>query len=249
MADTIQDNINSINNYTFLLKEDNEHLREYNRVRQSFVRNATHEFKTPLAIISSQVEMMNCTEDEAKKDYYYNSVLQEIQKMSELITSLLNDPNDLRSESLAAPTIHLSQTIEELCDSCNGLMLTKKIVFKRDIEKDCNATITPENVEHVFNNFIMNAVRHTAPKAEIEVSLKQQDDICRLSVYNDGEPIPDAIIDKIWNEFFSGHESQQNSGNSGLGLFIVREISHIYQTECGVIRHENGMEFWFDFRS
>ena len=252
MADTIQNYINSINNYNFLLKEDNEHLREYDRIRQRFVRNATHEFKTPLAIISSQVEMMNCTEDKEKKEYYYNSVLQEIQKMSELITAILNDPNTTRSRVIAADNVNLSDVVGELCNTYNGLMATKKITFSNNIESDCHTITNTTNIEHVFNNYITNAVKHTAPKDNIIVTLKKNEDYHRLSVYNDGDNLPEDIIDKIWDEFFSDNASLQSPESfgpesSGLGLFIVKEISNIYQTECGVINRENGVEFWFDF--
>ncbi|MCH5304782.1 MAG: HAMP domain-containing protein, partial [Ruminococcus sp.] len=81
MANATQENINSISNYNFLLKEDINHLRQYENMRRQFVRNTTHELKTPLAIISSQVEMMKCIEDGDKRDYYYQSAMDEIQKM------------------------------------------------------------------------------------------------------------------------------------------------------------------------
>ena len=190
---------------------------------------------------------MNCTEDKEKKEYYYNSVLQEIQKMSELITAILNDPNTTRSRVIAADNVNLSDVVGELCDTYNGLMATKKITFSNNIESDCHTITNTTNIEHVFNNYITTAVKHTAPKDNIIVTLKKNEDYHRLSVYNDGDNLPEDIIDKIWDEFFSDNASLQSPESSGLGLFIVKEISNIYQTECGVINRENGVEFWFDF--
>ena len=243
MADTIQDNINSINNYNFLLKEDNEHLREYENMRQRFVRNTTHELKTPLAIISSQVEMMNCTVDEEKREYYYNSAMQEIQHMSGLITSFLQYSKGDKPLKESVSELDVSQKIVELCDSYSGLMLTKKIGFTTDIDEGCVVEIPEIHVEHIFNNFVMNAVKHTEPSKEIIVRLKKQTGGYRLSVYNEGEKISDEILGEIWEEFFTDGENN----NIGLGLYIVKEISLTNHTECGVINRDNGVEFWYDF--
>ena len=53
--------------------------------------NITHELKTPLAIISSQVELLQYEYDETKKDYYFTSILEETDKMSRLISSILQN--------------------------------------------------------------------------------------------------------------------------------------------------------------
>ena len=243
MANTIQDNINSINNYNFLLREDLNHLREYESMRRQFVRNTTHELKTPLAIISSQVEMMKCTEDENKRNYYYESAMEEIQKMSALITSFLNYSVQERGIFSDIDEINVSDKVNELCDTCASLMLTKKIDFSKSIESGHLAYIGETHLEHIFNNFITNAVKHTKPGGKIEVTLKKHDEGCRLSVFNEGEQIARDDLNKIWTEFFTSGGSNENVG---LGLFIVKEISEMYATECGTQNRDNGVEFWFN---
>ena len=89
MADNLQDQINDLNNYNFVLKEDNSRMLEYESMRKNVIRNITHDLKTPLAIISCQVEMMNSCEDSEKKDFYYQSAMEEIQKMSLMISEVL----------------------------------------------------------------------------------------------------------------------------------------------------------------
>ena len=244
MANTIQDNINAINNYNFLLKEDLNNLREYESMRRQFVRNTTHELKTPLAIISSQVEMMKCIEDENKRNYYYESAMEEIQKMSALITSFLNYSVQERGIFSDVEEIDVSEKVTELCDKCASLMLTKEITLSKNIERGHLAYIGETHLEHIFNNFITNAVKHTRPDGRIEVTLKKHGDGCRLSVFNEGERIKEEDLSKIWTEFFT---SGGSDGNVGLGLFIVKEISEMYATECGTVNRANGVEFWFDF--
>lgn len=245
MANTIQDNINSISNYNFLLKEDLNHLRKYENMRRQFVRNMTHELKTPLAIISSQVEMMKCIEDEDKRNYYYESAMEEIQKMSDLITSFLNYSVQERGIFSDVSEINVSQKVNELCDMCSSLMLAKKIDFSRSIERGHRAYIDETHLEHIFNNFITNAVKHTNPYGRIKVTLRKHGECCRLSVFNEGRQISQSDLGKIWTEFYT---SGGSSENVGLGLFIVKEISDMYATECGALNKDDGVEFWFDIK-
>lgn len=245
MADTIQDNINRISNYNFLLKEDIDNLREYDSMRRRFVRNSTHELKTPLAIISSQVEMMNCVEDEEKRSYYYASAMEEIQKMSALITGFLKTSVQENGGAIKTPEIKISETVENLCETYNALMLARNIKFHKVIEPGLTAAVKGEHAENVFNNFITNAVKHTREGGKIAVALKKKGNLCRLSVYNDGDKIGESELEKVWTERYSKGGSEDNVG---LGLFIVQEIANMYATNCGVINRDNGVEFWFDFR-
>ena len=246
MADTIQENINSIDNYNFLLKEDLNHLKEYENLRRKFVRNTTHELKTPLAIISSNVEMMSYTKDEAKRQYYYDSIMEEIQKMSMLITSFLKYSTN-ESEALQASfeNINLSEIIGHLCDKITLTLQSKKIIFIRNIEERLFSNVSTIHVEHIFNNYLMNAISHTPQNGSIIISLQDMGERYRFSVYNDGKPIPKNQLPIIWNEFYTIGSS--STSNAGLGLFIVKEISVLNHTDCGIQNQDHGVEFWFDF--
>lgn len=250
MADTIQNNINSLSNYNFLLQEDINSMTEYETMRKRVICNVTHELKTPLAIISSQVEMMNCITDEKKKSFYYISAMEEINKMSNLITNLLSysvAERDIFKDEVK--TMNLSETVENLCKRSESFINSKKICLHTDIDKGLRLKLSENHIVHVFNNYIMNAVFHTKPGNEIIVKLKNFSDKARLSVYNQGELIKSEDKDRVWAENFTHNNVAPDKCNDhvGLGLFIVKEISTIEGTECGFINHKSGVEFWFDF--
>ena len=246
MADTIQDNIHSISNYNFLLKEDLNHLKKYENLRRKFVRNTTHELKTPLAIISSNVEMMALAKDSEKYDYYYNSAMEEIQKMSSLITNFLKySTSETKVFQADFENINLSEALEHYCDKIAPTMRSKKLTFVRRIEEKLSVYASPIHLEQIFSNFITNAIFHASQKGHILVSLEAMEDIYHFSVYNDGTPIPEDQLDLIWEEFYSVND--RPSSNAGLGLFIVKEISVLNHTNCGILNHQQGVEFWYDF--
>ena len=68
----------------------------------------------------------------------------------------------------------------------------------------------------------------------------------RISVYNDGEPIPQEDIPRIWDKFFKVDKARTRAyGGSGIGLSIVKAIVDSHGQECGVQNEEKGVTFWF----
>lgn len=247
MADTIQSNINALSNYNFILKQNLTELTQYEEMKTKAVRNITHELKTPLAIISSQIEMMNYTSDEEKKKYYYNSAMDEISKMSRLVTNILDfsfDDKDIFGDDVKK--INISDVVVFLCKTSENYIKYLNRNIETEIEKNCILNISKNHIEHIFNNYLMNAIQHSKADAKIKITLRKFKNKVRLSVYNDGKNISEKYKDSIWKEAFSGNNDSSDN-NRGLGLYIVKEISLINKTKCGYINHPDGVEFWYDF--
>ncbi len=248
MADTIAKNVNDLQNYNFLLKEDNSRMTEYENMRKRVLTNVTHELKTPLAIISSQIEMMTVTRSDEKKKYYYESAMDEIDKMSKLISRLLNfsagEKVILENEKRQ---INLGEYIDNLCNKSMTFIKSKKVKFKRKLE-NCDILASDEHIQHIFNNYLMNALQYGVVGGALEVTVKKCDEYCRLSVFNEGSHVDKAESEKIWTDFY---RSQSNitldSKRVGIGLFIVKEISLINHDRCGFVNRDDGVEFWYDF--
>ncbi len=246
MADTIQENIHDLENYNFVLREDNRYMKEYDQSRRMLVRNVTHDLKTPLAVISSQVEMIATCEEQEKKDYYYRSAMEEINKMSKMISEVLQMTVDERRLIYKdTQELDISELIVELCDSRRAYIRSCHLKLNTDITPDLCLNTVKEYVEYVFKNYFTNAVQNAFENTEITVSLKPYHNAVRLTVENRGRQIPDAMKDKIWTEAFTTFP--ESAENTGLGLYIVKEISLIEHTKCGFDNTETGVRFWFDF--
>lgn len=246
MADTIQKNINNLENYNFVLREDNQYMMEYEKSRRILLRNITHDLKTPLAVISSQVEMIRTCEEQEKKDYYYDSAMEEISKMSRMISEVLQMTVDERSMiTKESQLLNASDVITELCDNHSAYIKSCKLELIKDISPNLQINTIKEYMEFVFRNYLANAVQNAEKKSAIVVSLKECDGAIRLSIENTGRHISDELKDKIWTETFT--TSPEGKENSGLGLYIVKEISLIEHTLCGFDNTETGVRFWFDF--
>ena len=128
MADTIHENINELENYNFVLREDNSYIKEFEQTRRLMLRNITHDLKTPLAVISSQIEMLNICEEQEKKDYYYQSAMEEIGKMNKMISSVLRLTTEERELIRKnARLTDVSELIGELCKSRRAYVESREL--------------------------------------------------------------------------------------------------------------------------
>lgn len=84
-------------------------------------------------------------------------------------------------------------------------------------------------------------------KKLIRVFYTRSEDKLRVSVFNTGQPIPKEDIEKIWVKFYKVDKARTREyGGSGIGLSIVKAIMDSFHQRCGVINHEDGVEFWME---
>lgn len=246
MADTIQGNINDLENYNFVLREDNRYMVEFEQTRRTMFRNITHDLKTPLAVISSQIEMIATCKEQEKKDYYYDSAMDEINKMSAMISAVLQmTVSERQIIAKQAVNLDISEAVSLLCDNHSAYINSSMLEIHKDIEENLKIFTIREYIDFIFRNYLSNAVANARKNTAIKVSLKQHNGAIRLSVENVGEHIPDEIKEKIWTEAFT--TLPQGKDSTGLGLYIVKEIAIKEHTSCGFDNTENGVRFWFDF--
>lgn len=242
----ISSNLNELNNYNYLLKTQNKELIEFDERRKKFIGVATHELKTPLAIISTQLEMMNMDNDEAMSEYY-ESIMEEIQKMSNLIREMLNSSFE-GDIILSGPmkVDSLSELLDGMKDKYMELFWSKKANCRFDIEDNIYINMNNEQIEQAINNYIINAYEHIPEKGTAVVTLKSVDDKAVISVFNNGNNIKEEELSKIWEGFYQTDERVKES-NVGLGLYIVRNIVKNHNGVCYAKNHHNGVEFVMEF--
>ena len=102
-------------------------------------------------------------------------------------------------------------------------------------------------MEEVITNYMSNAINHADGEKLIRVFYTRSEDKLRVSVFNTGQPIPEEDIEKIWVKFYKVDKARTREyGGSGIGLSIVKAIMDSFHQRCGVINHEDGVEFWME---
>lgn len=229
--------------YIQKLEESKDSLEEFNRMRNDFTANVSHELKTPLAVISSQVELLQTMGDKIDRDYYFQSIREEVQKMSDMVGNLLNIASlEHKLEAVEKGRLNLSEVIEYMTLKYDALFRQKKLKVQTDMEKDCFVMADREYIEQAVNNYIMNAFSHIGTGRCLEITLKKEKGMIVFGVYNDGDRIAEEEQKRIWDSYYQGEEIRNHAG---LGLYMVRTIISRHGGEYGFTNRENGVLFWF----
>lgn len=219
--------------------------------QREFVANISHELKTPLAVVSSQVEMLEIAGDKINRSYYYSSIHEELDKMSRMVGELLDfSMLDNQMSSMEMSRVNVSEMIEYLLLRYDAMFRKNEIKVEQEIEKNCFAYGNRMYLERAVNNYLMNAFQHTEQGKRIRITLKKEKKQIRMEVYNDGERIKEEQMEHIWDSFYTTSQKKKpvtfenEVRNIGLGLFVVRKIVNKHKGSCGVQNMENGVLFW-----
>lgn len=196
--------------------------RNFERQRQ-FVSDAGHELKTPLTIVSANVDVLS---EEIGESPWMDSIKSQLNRMRILITDLL---------TLARTDEGKSQFIMADCDlsklTRNTLLEYEVLAFESgkelgyDIQEGIHTQADSFRVKQVVTILLDNAIKHSPEGAGINVSLKRESSRVILKVFNTGSGISDEERDKIFERFYRSDASRsRETGGYGLGLAIAKGI-------------------------
>lgn len=234
----------------YQLEAENEYSKIQIEKRKQFYANASHELKTPIAIIQGYAEGLKMGIYDSDPTEVYDVIIEEAQKLNTLVMSLL-EVNSMVSNN-AKPNyveFNLKEEIDSFIEQMHNITLKKSITVESDINPEYIALSDKMLFERVLSNYFSNAVSHCDFEKIIKVSCEIVDDYYRIGVFNTGKQIDDEDIGKIWDSFYRADKAHSRSeGRFGLGLPIVSNTQEQQNLKYGVLNRENGVEFWFDVR-
>ncbi len=230
------------------LKLDIEKERSLENMRREFVSSVSHEFKTPLGIIKGFAEGFKDNIAEEKKEHYIDVILDEVERMDELVMDLLDLARlESKAYDLNIENFVMAQLIDEIGSRLDKNMAEKNIslIFRHE-DRDIRVRADRRRMEQVVTNMLSNAVRHTGTNGEIRVLTEKRDDRLRVIIENSGEQIAEEDIQKIWERFYRAEKSRgRKAGGTGLGLSIVKNILELHGSDYGVENIPDGVRFYF----
>ena len=227
-----------------------EELSGVETLRTDFIANVSHELKTPIALIQGYAEgLKECINDDAQsRDFYCEVIMDEADKMNQMVKKLLT-LNQLESgnETITMERFDVTELIRGVLHSVDILIGQSGITVTECPAEPIYVWADEFMTEEVVTNYLSNAIHYAGGKKEISIRCREQEKNVRISVFNTGDPIPEEDIDKIWFKFYKVDKARTREyGGSGIGLSIVKAIMDSFHQRCGVINHEDGVEFWFE---
>lgn len=211
---------------------------------RAFTRGAAHELKTPLAIIRTHAEALGEDIDPEKRGEYLNIILEESDRMGQLVGRLLELTRLESGVALNMAPLNLADVVREVWSPLALQLEQKEVSLSLELE-EVWLEGDRERLKEAVGNLASNALRHVEKGKRIQVSLVRKGEQVRISVYNDGPLISEKDLPHLFEPFYRGDKSRsRDSGGTGLGLAIVRAAVSAHGGSCGVEQRAGGPCFW-----
>ena len=191
--------------------------------QKEFIADASHELKTPLAVMMASID---CIEVNKKNEKYINNMKSESDRMNNLITKLLDLSKSENATNKELYTMNnLSKIIEKKALVFESLAFENNVSIDIDLEKDIKLKCSSVEIDEVVSILIDNAIKHSYKNSIIKVNLYKDKNNIILDVINNGKDIPKDECNKIFERFYRSDKSRNRETNRyGLGLAIAKNI-------------------------
>jgi len=211
-----------------------EHLGNTEVLRNDFINNFSHEFKTPIVSILGFARLLRSqVPDGCQSREYLDIIIEESRRLSDLSATVLNLSKVESLTLLTDKTVYsLSEQIRESILLLESKWSKKQINFDIDME-EVMITANEPLLKQVWMNLLDNAVKFSPAEGRITITLRLNIGNAVFTVKDQGEGIDDKTIKFIFDKFYQGDTSHNIEGN-GLGLPLVKKILELHRGEVSV---------------
>ena len=194
--------------------------------QQEFISNASHEIKTPLAVLSANNDLLSIMGTESR---WIDSNRRQIKRLNGLVGQmLLLARYDESQLTLTVEKIDLVQISKEIIDDLSPVLQEKGLTvqFQGDTSYEVNAD--KNSIQELIRILIDNAIKYTVIDKVITIKVMAET-FCML---NQTEPMTDEQVRQLFDRFYRVDSSRnRTTGGSGLGLSIAQKIAEINQLQ------------------
>ena len=201
--------------------------------QKQFISDASHELKTPLAVIEANADVL---ENEVGNNKWLTYIQNETDSMDKLINELLllakmENVDDIKSYEI----FDVSNQVEMCASVFESMAYEKKVKIITNIQKGIKLNGNKQDIEHIVSTLLDNAIKHSEEGKDVIVELVKDKNSMILQIKNYGEPIPEEQKDKIFERFYRVDKARnRNEKRYGLGLAIAKSTVLKYKGKIGV---------------
>lgn len=241
------------NTITKPLIEIIEKERREEENRREFIATISHELKTPITIISGQLEGMIYNIGKYKdRDKYLKESYTSTQELKDLVNEMIEiSKTDIMSASFKPTTLSVKELVEVILKRQEFLIDEKNLKTKVVISDDAKINADKDKFSKALYNIINNAIKYTPEGENINIRFIERGfRPSILEVENTGITISDESLKNIFNPFFRVEKSRsRRTGGSGLGLYLTSQILAKHGFEYKMTNRGNAVLFTIEFTS
>ena len=194
--------------------------------QRQFVADASHELKTPLAVIMANAELMQSEQSSAQeRKNSSDNILSMTYQMRSLVESMLEMARvDNGALKIKTSLLDFSQLVNDASLSFQFLYEEKKMGLRCAVTEGITLQGSEQHLYQVMDVLLDNALKYSTPGGMVTVELGRSGRFCLLSVASPGEPLSKEERENIFKRFYRGDKARAMNGSYGLGLSIARSV-------------------------
>lgn len=214
-------------------------LEENDRQQKRFISDASHELKTPIAVIATNAEMLS---RELGHNEWLSNIQYETERMDRLVKQLL-DLSHAESAIVPMESLDFSRLVTGETLAFESLAFDKGKTFIIEIEEAIILMGNPSQLTQLVSILLDNAIRHSTGR-EIGISLVRRPHTALLTVTNDGNEISPEKIHHLFERFYRVDEARNSeSHHYGIGLSIAKAIAEKHGGNIDVFWQDGKISF------
>jgi len=228
------------------LKKANLLLNNYKKQQKEFFIAVSHELKTPLTVLRTQLEgMLKNIGDYQNRELHLKLALETTDGMNDLIKKLLNIAKMQSSEAnLKKSHINLGNLVAETCQKYKSFALQKIVSLTYFCENDVMVFADKMRLELAVSNIFSNAIIHSPKSGLVDIQLSIEKNTAILTIENYDAKINKADLPHIFEPFYRTDKSRSRyTGGSGLGLYLTKSILDLHGLTYALENSDNGVRF------
>ena len=215
-----------------LIEEQALELKKLDSIKSRFFANVTHELRTPISLISAPIQSVMKSENLTEKDL---SLLFTAKKNTANLLKLVNSLLDL--SKLESGKMTLNEKSTSLYEFSSILVANFESVaqksgihlqFEYHASRDLKIKLDAEKLETILNNLVSNAIKFTAQKEKVVVTIEERGANLQFQVKDTGRGIHEADLPHIFERYFQSKQANTPAeGGTGIGLALSQELTKV----------------------
>ena len=219
------------------------HAEEMADAKLRFFMNISHEIRTPMTLILAPLQSLIKQDTDAHRRGVYET----IRRNAERILGLINQMMDLRKIDKGQMQMHMRETnlvsfISDIYELFAQQAKNKNVLFHFDCnEERIMAWIDRGNFDKIVINILSNAFKFTPTGGEIRIRLTASEKEAVISVYDNGEKIPEDKLERIFERFYQSPSSANDRNiGTGIGLDLTRSLVELHHGSIEAHNNDKG---------
>ena len=217
--------------------------------QEQFISDASHELKTPIAVISANADVL---ETEVGDNKWLSFIKSEASRMSTLVNNLLTLAKiDDERNHMIFTCFDMSKAVLSIALPFESVAFEKEVAFEMNIPDAITVNGAEEHIKQVIAILTDNAIKHAPNGGKVILSLKKIGDKAVFEIVNSGPTIPPEELGKIFERFYRSDKARtgDSSNSFGLGLAIAKSIITTHKGKIDVYSANGWTSFSFTLKT